>query len=349
MDHTTHRGHNGPVTSAAVDRLLAVLVAALAMTGLVSLRMGSPDDAWLFAFHGVLGGALAVTVAWKIGRSLPKAIRAHRWRRVVLGLIVSLASAASLVGGFAWVAGGRLLSVGGWTVLTIHAWIGLALVPLLVVHLMPRRWRLLVPAAGTPGRARVAPVLSRRRLLTGGILGVASVALFGAAELANLLAGGVRRFTGSRWLPVGGVPPPTTFYGEPAPTIDPLAWRLSVHGRVAREAHLSIDQLTALGEVALVAVLDCTSGWALETSWRGVPLTSVLESAGVAPGARSVIVRSVTGWASLLSGAVVDRALLAMAVAGAPLPVANGAPCRLVVPDHRGLDWVKWVVDVEVV
>lgn len=336
------------MTSATLDRLLAVLVVALGTTGLVSLRMGASGDAWLFALHGILGGALAVTVAWKIGHSLPKAIRARRWRRVALGLLVSFATAAAIVGGFAWVAGGRLLSIGAWTVLTVHAWVGLALIPLVVIHLVPRRWRLLVPRRSTAVGARATPILSRRRLLTAGVVGAASVVLVGAAQLADRLAGGVRRFTGSRWLIRGGVPPPTTFYGEPAPAIDPLAWRLHVYGRVEREVRLSIDEVAALGEVELTAVLDCTSGWAIETTWRGVRVSAVLDAVGAGTDARSVLVRSVTGWATSLPRAEADRALLAMRVADAPLPVANGAPCRLVIPDRRGLDWVKWVAELEV-
>lgn len=42
------------------------------------------------------------------------------------------------------------------------------------------------------------------------------------------------------------------------------------------------------------------------------------------------------------------RALLATSVAGTDLPVANGASCRLVVPDARGLDWVKWVTEIRI-
>jgi DMSO/TMAO reductase YedYZ molybdopterin-dependent catalytic subunit len=62
-----------------------------------------------------------------------------------------------------------------------------------------------------------------------------------------------------------------------------------------------------------------------------------------------VLVWSATGWAASLGGADIDRAMLATGVAGGPLPAANGAPCRLVVQDRRGLDWVKWVVEVEAV
>jgi hypothetical protein len=340
------------VTSAALDRLLAVLVVALAATGLVSLRMGAPGDGWLFALHAMLGGALATVVSWKVGQSLPRAVRARRWRRVVLGLVVSIATAAALAGGFAWVASGRLLSLGSWTILTIHAWIGLALVPLVVVHLLPGRWRLLVPRLSRRRHSESAtmrawPAMSRRQAIAVAALGTASLALVGAAQLADRLAGGTRRFTGSRWLP-SGVPPPTTFYGESGPDVDPAAWRLRVHGSVGREVLLSLSQLETLGEIEQTVVLDCTSGWAMAAQWRGVPLRTVLDAAG-ATSPRSVLVRSATGWATVLGEADIDLAMLATGVAGAPLPAANGAPCRLVVQDRRGLDWVKWVVEVEAV
>jgi DMSO/TMAO reductase YedYZ molybdopterin-dependent catalytic subunit len=44
-----------------------------------------------------------------------------------------------------------------------------------------------------------------------------------------------------------------------------------------------------------------------------------------------------------------EGTLLATRVAGGALPIDNGAPCRLVVPNRRGLDWVKWVAEVRVV
>jgi DMSO/TMAO reductase YedYZ molybdopterin-dependent catalytic subunit len=61
-----------------------------------------------------------------------------------------------------------------------------------------------------------------------------------------------------------------------------------------------------------------------------------------------VLITSVTGWYAELPLSEANAALLATGVAGAPLPAANGAPCRLVAPDRRGLEWVKWVDRVEV-
>ena len=336
------------MSSANLDRLLAVLVVAMATTGLATLRTGTPSGAWLFVVHGLLAGALAVAVIVKLGRSVPRAIAGGRWRALVVAGVVSLGVIGALSLGWLWVTSAGHPSIRGWTILVLHAWIGLALVPLLVVHLLPHRWRLLrvrVPAGR--GRARVG--ISRRALLIGGGLGLAGIGAFVAAEVVQRWRGAERRFTGSRFLPAGGVPPPTTFFGEPVPAIDVATWQLRVHGHVDRELALSLADLRALGEETATAVLDCTAGWALETTWHGVGLATLLEVAGATPEARSVTVRAVSGWSAVFPLTEARACLLATGVAGGDLAAGNGAPCRLVAPDRRGLDWVKWVAEVEVV
>ncbi len=329
------------MTTAALDRLLALLVIVQVIGGLLTLRAGVPATAPLFWLHGLVGGALLVAVAEKLRRSVGPAVRTRRWRHLTLAGLLTLLVAASLAGGFTWVASGRILSIGPWTILTLHIWAALATVPILGFHLVPRRWRLLRP----PARA---PRLSRRTLLAmGGVAALGAVA-WGAANLLDRVQGGVRRFTGSRWLPDGGTPPPTTFYGEPTPAVDGDAWRLRVTGRVATPLTLDRVGLAALGVVDREAVLDCTSGWVMRTTWRGVPLPAVLSAAGVEPAGARVRIYSVTGWMVRLRPDEIDQALLATHVAGDPLPAANGAPLRLVAPARRGLDWIKWVDRIEV-
>jgi hypothetical protein len=315
--------------TATLDRVLAILVLAMVGTGLLALKAGGPDGAWVFTVHALIGGGLLAATIVKAGRSVPPAMRGHRYGVVALALVVTLAIAGALVGGFVWVASGRLLSVGPWTVLTLHAWFGLALVPLVVLHLLPRRWRALRPT--TRGG-----VSRRTALITGGFA-LAGVVGFGATTFLDRLLGGVRRSTGSRWLTPGSIPPPTTFYGEGTPVTDTNGWQMTVEGR-----GITLDDLRAHGEVEVTAVLDCTSGWAVETTWRGVPLASVVDI----PDRGSIRVRSVTGWSTVLTPRDARQTLLATSVAGVPLPPANGAPCRLVVPGRRGLDWVKWVDEV---
>jgi DMSO/TMAO reductase YedYZ molybdopterin-dependent catalytic subunit len=289
---------------------------------------------------------LLVAVAIKLQRSLPGAVVARRWGRLALGSLLAALTLAALTGGFVWVASGRILSIGPWTILTLHVWAALALVPVVAAHLVPRRWRLLRPRSGTATGA--GPLLTRRTLLATAALGAFGLAAWGIAGALDALQGGVRRFTGSRWLPAGGVPPVTTFFGEAPPRIDLDAWRLTVRGAVEAEASLSLADLAALRSVETNAVLDCTSGWAMQTAWFGVPLADVLALVRPRRKATGVTIHSVTGWYAHLPLDEARGALLATHVAGAPLPAGNGAPMRLVAPDRRGLEWVKWVAEVEV-
>jgi DMSO/TMAO reductase YedYZ molybdopterin-dependent catalytic subunit len=333
---------------ATLDRVLAVLVVALASSGLLSLKAGSAGSAWVFTLHGLLGGALLAATVLKLRRSAPRAARAGRWLSLALALLVTLAALGALTGGFLWMAADGPLVVGSWTVLTLHAWFGLVLLPLVVLHLLPRRWRLLRPFELVMPPGRFLSHVSRRSFLAVGGLAVAGFGAFLSTRLIEFARGGNHRFTGSRWLPSGGVPPPTTFYGEGPPTTDTESWRLTVAGSEGPSRSVGLAELEALGVVEQTAVLDCTSGWALETEWHGVPLPAVLEAAGQPlPTRGSVRVISATGWSTILSPDVARTALLATRVAGAPLPIGNGAPCRLVVPGRRGLDWVKWVIRVE--
>ncbi|CAN5433136.1 hypothetical protein BH20CHL6_BH20CHL6_11910 [soil metagenome] len=351
------------MSSVSLDRILAFLVLAIATTGLLSLRAGASGQTWVFIAHGLLGGALLVAVVVKLWRSVPRAAAGRHWRRLALGLFVGVVALAATGIGFAAVGVGELLVVGPWTLISWHAAIGLLLVPLVLAHLLPRRWRLLRPRgltaswprggspsrSGLPRHGRSTQRVSRRTVLAAGALGLMSLALWGGANLLDTARGGVRRFTGSRWLTRGGIPPATTFFGEGADPIDPRAWRLTVGGRVARPLTYGLAELAALGERDDEVVLDCTSGWAMQTTWSGVPLGAVLDAAQPLAGAQRVDVRSVTGWGAALSLDDARQCLLATRVAGEALPHGNGAPCRLVVPDRRGLDWVKWVVEVTVV
>jgi DMSO/TMAO reductase YedYZ molybdopterin-dependent catalytic subunit len=66
------------------------------------------------------------------------------------------------------------------------------------------------------------------------------------------------------------------------------------------------------------------------------------------PGAGWVSFVSVTGYRWSLPLDEARTALLATGVGDETLAHAHGAPARLVAPNRRGFQWVKWVVRLEV-
>jgi DMSO/TMAO reductase YedYZ molybdopterin-dependent catalytic subunit len=61
-----------------------------------------------------------------------------------------------------------------------------------------------------------------------------------------------------------------------------------------------------------------------------------------------VTVRSVTGYRWSLPLDEARGALLATHLSGDRLDHGHGYPVRLVAPDRRGFQWVKWVEEIEV-
>jgi DMSO/TMAO reductase YedYZ molybdopterin-dependent catalytic subunit len=193
-------------------------------------------------------------------------------------------------------------------------------------------------------------VRDRRQFLATAAVGAAAVAAWALqrpAQRALGLAGADRRFTGSYAAGSAGNDFPTTSWVADRPRpLDAAAYRLAVGGAVDHPRALSVSDLDRGDE--LIATLDCTGGFASTQHWRGVRLGRLLDEAGVTDGGAHVRVVSHTGyrWGFALADAA--DLLLATHVGGEPLSHGHGAPCRLVVPGHRGFEWVKWVTRVEV-
>jgi DMSO/TMAO reductase YedYZ molybdopterin-dependent catalytic subunit len=318
----------GRVTNLA---LLAALLLAFA-TGTLVMAAGSAPGRWLALAHGVAGAAVVLLVPWKarvVRRGLRRA-RPGRWASLLLAALASVALASGV--GYAT---GLLRSVGGTRGMWLHVAAALALLPLAAWHVAAR-----------PARPRRTD-LSRRTLLRAGALGAVAGGLWLATDsLVRVtgLPGARRRFTGSydsgSFDPAAM--PSTVWLDDPTPRVDPAAWRLVVADGDGERA-LSLQDLAGF-DVRVRAVLDCTGGWYAEQDWAGVPVAALVAGRG---GARSVLVRSVTGYWVRLPVRDLDRLLLATRVGGAPLAARHGFPARLVAPGRRGFWWVKWVDRIE--
>ena len=160
------------------------------------------------------------------------------------------------------------------------------------------------------------------------------------------------------------------------PQIDAQTWRLDVSGLVDRPTTLTLEQLTALprGEVTFTIECSGNNGLPFLTSaignarWVGASLADVLRNADLKSSALEVVffgadsgeetVRKDTplefkytsnfARSMPVADAMNPANLLCYEMNGAPLPAANGFPCRLIVPGWYGVANVKWLTRIEV-
>jgi len=144
------------------------------------------------------------------------------------------------------------------------------------------------------------------------------------------------------------------------PRVDPAAWRLDVHGLVARPLSLSMAELRAIPAREEYATLACIGNGvparAIGTAlWKGVPLSALLAYAGVNAGLggqlTDVVFTAADNYTDSISlaRAVHPGTLLAYDMNGEPLPRGHGAPLRAIVPGIYGMKNVKWIESIEVV
>jgi DMSO/TMAO reductase YedYZ molybdopterin-dependent catalytic subunit len=135
------------------------------------------------------------------------------------------------------------------------------------------------------------------------------------------------------------------------------SWRLAVVGLVARPLSLSLAQLRALPGRTQITRHDCVEGWSAIGQWSGVPLSRLLNLAGLSPNARFIVFHCAdelaTGSLYYESIDLVDafhpQTILAYDLNGAPLEVGHGAPLRLRVERQLGYKQAKYVMSIEAV
>jgi DMSO/TMAO reductase YedYZ molybdopterin-dependent catalytic subunit len=162
------------------------------------------------------------------------------------------------------------------------------------------------------------------------------------------------------------------------PQLDVAAWRLSIGGCVERPLELSCDDLSALPQRTVLATLECAgngrsflaqrvpgvpwgAGAVAHAEWSGVPLSVVLEQAGVSTDAVEVICEGADRGTepdhpepmTFARGLPLQKALhrdtlLALRMNGEPLTPSHGFPLRLIVPGWYGVASVKWLTRLEV-
>ena len=158
--------------------------------------------------------------------------------------------------------------------------------------------------------------------------------------------------------------------------IDPDKFTVEIKGKVDHPLKLSLKDIKKLPAVELVAVNQCSgnsrgffdprvaggqlgNGAMGNARWRGVPLKTVLDKAGVQQGAKQITFNGMDGPVSdktpdFVKALDIDHArdgevMLAYGMNGQDLPLLNGFPLRLIVPGYYGTYWVKHLNEITVI
>jgi DMSO/TMAO reductase YedYZ molybdopterin-dependent catalytic subunit len=122
-------------------------------------------------------------------------------------------------------------------------------------------------------------------------------------------------------------------------------WRLSVEGCVATPRTFSLADLKALPSRTQITRHTCEEGWSAIGQWTGVPLSLVLDAAGLLPTARFVLYHAFDGWVDSIDmiDALHPQTILAYGMNGGDLPIQHGAPVRLRVERQMGYKSMKYL------
>jgi len=321
------------------------------MTGLVSFTVGVPEGWPLFWLHRALGIGIVALLAWKLARVGRRLTDPSLWRRsTALSVLTLVAALGTLATGIVWVFARRATL-------------------LLDPPLRPRRVRPRarpacsrrargdsVPAPATGrlraaahrdtlhrpagrGRGDVPPPAGRQRRARHGRL---------RPEIHRVTAAGGR---GERRVPdhLVGRRRPRPDRPRTLPTdgrrlvVDPIALNASDRRRATRRRPCSTAPAAGTRSKSGAGSASATSTRRPAGRGRG-------ETPGADSDREPAYVRftSVTGYRWSLPIEEAEDALLATHVGGERLSHGHGAPARLVAPDRRGFQWVKWVTRVEV-
>ena len=158
------------------------------------------------------------------------------------------------------------------------------------------------------------------------------------------------------------------------PSLDASTWRLEITGSVSRAFSIGLDELKRLPSETRTVTLECAGNhrvWLVpkakgllwgegavgNAEWRGVPLRTLLERAGMNANAVEVILEGadsgqvseepktpgVISYARSIPLTKVDDVLIVHAMNGADLELVHGWPVRAVVGGYYGMASVKWL------
>jgi sulfane dehydrogenase subunit SoxC len=153
------------------------------------------------------------------------------------------------------------------------------------------------------------------------------------------------------------------------PDIEPQQHRLMIHGLVSTPRIYTLDDIVRFPSVSRIHFIECGANTGMEwgnvavptvqythgmlgcSEWTGVPLSTLLQEAGVAAQAKFILAEGADGAAltrTIPLDMALDDVLVVYGQNGEMLRPEQGYPLRLLVPGVQGVSSVKWLRRIKV-
>ncbi len=150
-----------------------------------------------------------------------------------------------------------------------------------------------------------------------------------------------------------------------APEVDSSGYVLRIEGAVRQPISIRYEDLLTMPSVTLPQVegAQWQRGAVGTAEWAGVPLSKLLDRAGLAKDACEIVFQAADkgmakekplqpGEISYARSIPIEKAkdvLIAYSMNGEPIPADHGFPLRAIVPAHYGMASIKWLTHIRVV
>lgn len=135
---------------------------------------------------------------------------------------------------------------------------------------------------------------------------------------------------------------------NPIAALDQRLYRLKVGGLIEKPQSLSLDDLRRLPRETQSSRLKCVQCWSSRTQWGGFRFGHLMEMVKPKSTAHAVRLDCADKWYEYFSldQILSPRVMMALDMAGKPLPDRHGGPLRLIDPGRYGYKSAKLVTSI---
>jgi len=135
---------------------------------------------------------------------------------------------------------------------------------------------------------------------------------------------------------------------NPVFPLDQRTYRLNLGGLVEKPQSLSLEQVRRLPQEKQVSRMKCVQCWSSRAEWGGIRFGHLIEIAKPKKSAHAVRIDCADKWYEYftLEQILSPRVMLALEIAGKPLPDRHGAPLRVIDPSRYGYKSAKLVTSI---